>query len=157
MIFWAAGSSGGRTGMHDFATLPYPRSTTKHPEHWPEDVGRHWLQARRNLEGKNWDAASVMAKGAMQLVMRYQNAEGNNLKREIDDLASKGVLPPIMKEWAHEVRELGNDNAHPTPGDKGTNEKDAKDVVDFLEVLLTMTYDLPHQIAQYRSRRKPSN
>jgi len=76
------------------------------------------------------------------------------LKEEIDDLAAKGVLPPVMKEWSHEIRVLGNENAHPSPGGKGTGEKDANDVVEFLGQLLTLTYDLPHEVEQYRERRK---
>ena len=60
-----------------------------------------------------------------------------------------------MKEWSHEVRELANDAAHPTPGAEGTTEKDANDVVNFLDYLLQFLYDLPHEIEQYRSRKKP--
>jgi hypothetical protein len=61
-----------------------------------------------------------------------------------------------MKEWSHEVRELANDSAHPAPGAKGTDPKDARDVVEFLTVLLRVTYDLQHQIAQYRQRKGPA-
>jgi hypothetical protein len=153
MIFWSASTHGGMGGTHNFKTLPWAINTTKFPEHWPDDVGRYWMQARRSLEGKNWDAASLMARSAIQLIMRYQKAKGTNLKQEIDDLADKGLLPPVMKEWSHEVRLLGNDSAHPTPGDKGSDQKDAKDVVEFLSVLLTLTYDLPNQIAEYRGRK----
>jgi Domain of unknown function (DUF4145) len=153
MVLWSASSMFSHQGMHDFAVIPRPRQTTKFPEHWPEDVGRHWLQARRSIEGKNWDAASLMARSAIQLVARYHKATGRNLKEEIDDLAQKGVLSPIMKDWSHEVRELGNEYAHPAPGAEGTHENDARDVVDFLGVLLTMLYDLPHQIEQYRARK----
>jgi hypothetical protein len=156
MVFWSPSSSHSHA-HHNFSTLPFPRQTTRFPEHWPDDVGRFWLQARRSLEGKNWDAASLMARSAIQLVLRYQKAKGANLKQEIDDLAGKGILPPIMKEWSHEVRELGNENAHPKPGDKGPNQKDAADVVDFLNMLLTLTYNLPHEIKQYRQRKKPKS
>jgi hypothetical protein len=86
--------------------------------------------------------------------MRYQNAAENNLKSEIDDLAAKGLLPPVMKEWSHEIRVLGNENAHPTPGGEGTGQKDAQDVIEFLNQLVIMIYDLPHQIEQYRERKK---
>jgi hypothetical protein len=58
-----------------------------------------------------------------------------------------------MQEWSHEVRELANVSAHPDPGAKGTIPKDARDVVEFLSVLLRITYDLPHQIQQYRARK----
>jgi hypothetical protein len=154
MIFWSVAIDSGSRGMHDFKCVPWPRQTTSFPGHWPEDVGRNWLQARRSLESKNWDAAALMARSAVQLVMRYQKAKGNNLKDEIDDLANKGILPPVMKEWSHEVRVLGNENAHPKPGDKGTTQKDATDAVEFLAQLLVLIYNLPYEIEQYRERRK---
>ena len=53
----------------------------------------------------------MMARGALQLIVRYQKAAGANLKQEIDDLAAKGLLPPIVKEWAHEVRVVSNEKA----------------------------------------------
>jgi hypothetical protein len=95
-----------------------------------------------------------MARSAVQLILRYQQAKGKNLKEEIDDLAAKGILPPIMKDWSHAIRVLGNENAHPTPGDEGAEQQDATDVVEFLGHLLTMAYDLPHDIEQYRDRKK---
>jgi hypothetical protein len=156
MVFWsAAATSFGRNSHYDFKTLPWPRNTTKFPDHWPADIGRYWLQAQRSIEGKNWDAAALMARTAIQLIARQQGAKGNNLKQEIDDLADKGLLPPIMKEWSHEIRVLGNESTHPTPGEAGTDQNDAIDVVEFLGTLLTMTYNLPHEIALYRARKKP--
>jgi hypothetical protein len=154
MVFWSASRVVSSQGMHDFHVVPWPLQTVSFPEHWPDDIGRFWMQARRSLEGKNWDAASLMARSAIQLAVRYKNAAGRNLKEEIDDLAQKGILPPVVREWSHEVRELGNENAHPAPGTKGTNQEDAKDVVDFLGVLLNMLYDLPHQIEQYSARKE---
>jgi hypothetical protein len=151
MVFWS-----GSSQLHDYKTLPWPTETTNFPEHWPKDIGQYWMEAQRSLEGKNWNAAAVMARSAVQLALRYRNAVGNNLKQEIDDLAAKGLLPPVMKEWSHEVRELGNDSAHPTPASSaGTESKDANDVVQFLSTLLQMLYDLPHKIEQYRARKEP--
>ena len=155
MVFWSATHNWGPSGgLHDYRCLPWPKQTTTFPEYWPKDIGRHWLQAKRNLEGKNWDAAAVMARSAIQLVMRHEKAVGKNLKEEIDSLADRGILPPVMKEWSHEVRLLGNENAHPSPGDAGTEQKDATDVVEFLTQLLVITYSLPHEIEQYRERKK---
>jgi Domain of unknown function (DUF4145) len=153
--FWSAAAMniGGR-GIHSYRLLPWHQSTTEHPEHWPDDVGHYWVEARRSLEGKNWTAAALMARSAIQLVMRAHGASGNSLKGEINDLAAKGMLLPIMKDWAHEVRELANEGTHPQPGTTGTNEKDAKDVVEFLTFLTTVMYNLPHQIGQYRARKK---
>jgi glyceraldehyde-3-phosphate dehydrogenase/erythrose-4-phosphate dehydrogenase len=33
-----------------------------------------------------------------------------------EDLASRGILPPLVREWSDNVRELGNESAHPEPG-----------------------------------------
>ena len=36
-----------------------------------------------------------------------------------------------MKEWPHEVRELGNEGTHPKPGMTGIIRKGAKDVAEY--------------------------
>ncbi len=92
-----------------------------------------------------------MARSAVQLVVRSHGAKGKNLKEEIDDLAAKGLILPSMREFSHEVREVGNEGTHPQPGAKGASERDAKDVVEFLTLLMTVMYNLPHQIEQYRA------
>ena len=156
LVFWSASSlSFGHNGMHAFKSIPWPQKTTRFPEHWPPDVGRYWVQARRSLEGKNWDAAAVMARSAVQLIVRYQKAEGKTLKQEIDSLGAKGILPPVMVEWSHGVLGCwGTRTPTPTPGDEGTEQKDATDVVEFLGQLMSTTYDSPYAIEQYRERRK---
>lgn len=149
MCLWSAGR-----GLHAYRVLPWPLRIEKHPEHWPANVGRFWLQAKRSLTDENWDATAVMARSAMQVALRDHQAKGSNLKQEIEDLASKGLLPPIMKEWSDTLRDLGNDSAHPMPDQAPTSPRDARDIVRFLDFLLEYLYDLPHQIAEYREREK---
>ena len=150
MVLWSANSP--RCDLHDFVVLPWPIKLEKFPEDWPEQVGRFWLQAKRNLGDQNWDAASVMARSALQIALRDRGATGKNLKQEIQDLAQKGILPPTMKDWSEQVPELGNDSAHPRPGQPATDARDAEDIVRFLDFLLEYLYTLPHQIEQYRKR-----
>jgi hypothetical protein len=140
-------------GIHDYRVLPWPQRLDQYPSHWPEPVGRHWKQAQRTLLNEDWDAAAVMARSSMQAALRDKGAVGGSLKQEITDLASKGVLPPLMEEWSHHVRELGNDSAHPKPNQPATEPRDAQDIVQFLTFMLQYLYDLPKQIADYRSRR----
>ena len=147
-VFWSAGDR-----LHSYHVQPWPLKYEKAPEHYPEAIGRFWLQAKRNLKDRNWDAATVMARSALQLALRSHNAKGANLKQEIDDLASKGILPPIMQEWSHNVRELGNDSAHPNPNQQPTNPRDASDIVGFLDFLLEYLYTLPKKINEYQSRK----
>ena len=146
-VFWSAGDQ-----LHDYRVMPWPLRLDKYPEHWPESVGRYWLQAKRNLKDENWDAAALMARSSLQIALRECEAKGSNLKNEIDDLASKGILPQLMQDWAHNVRELGNDSAHPVPDQPPTNSKDASDIVWFMDFLFEYLYSLPRQIKDYRER-----
>jgi N-acyl-D-aspartate/D-glutamate deacylase len=111
------------------------------------------LQAHRTAKDENWDAAAVMARSALQIALREHGAIGESLKQEIDDLASRGVLPLHMKEWAHELRELANESAHPRVAMLESSPDDVRDVVQFLDFLLQYLYNLPHEIAEYRTRR----
>lgn len=151
MVLWSATGYGG--GLHDYRVLPWPLRLNKHPDYWPDAVGRFWLQAKRNLAGENWDAAVLMARSALQAALRDQDASGANLKQEIDHMADGGRLPPIMKEWSNEIRELGNKSAHPDPQQEPPSANDARDLVRFLDFFLECAYSLPHRIAQYRQRQ----
>ncbi|MBU0676855.1 MAG: DUF4145 domain-containing protein [Verrucomicrobia bacterium] len=152
MVLWSASTMGGSHGIHAYRVLPWPLKLERYPKHWPETIGRYWLQAKRNLRDENWDAAALMARSALQVALRAKEAQGGGLKREIDDLAAKGILPPIMKDWSDNVRELGNESAHPKPEQEATDPQDARDVVRFLDFLLEYLYDLPHQIEEYQGR-----
>ena len=156
LVLWSSMEHAGSQSLHSFRVIPYPLKITEAPEHWPPEIQRYWLQAQRSLEGDNWDAAAVMARSAMQIALREHKAQGKDLKAEIEDLATRGILPPLMKDWSHEVRELGNDSAHPKPGQQPTTSEDANDIVEFLDFMLEYLYNLPKQIADYRERRKSS-
>lgn len=153
LVLWSASEHFVRQGLHDYRVLPWPLTFEESPEHWPQAVGRFWLQAQRSLQSANWDAAAVMARSALQATLRDKQAIGANLKQEIHDLAAKGLLPPVMKDWSDNVRELGNDAAHPTADRPPTSPQDARDVVEFLTFLLECLYDLPDRIDKYRQRR----
>jgi hypothetical protein len=152
-VFWSA-SEHSVGGLYDYMVLPWPIGKAKPSENWPDDVQRFWTQAHDSLRGENWDAAAVMARSAVQVTMRDKGAVGKDLYSEIEDLAAKGDLSPLMKEWSHEVRVLGNDSAHPKTNAPPTPPEDARDIVQFLDSLLLYLYDYPKRIGDYRLRRK---
>lgn len=107
------------------------------------------------MSNPDWNkhyAAALMARSSLQVALRDNGAVGRTLKQEFDDLSSKGILPPIMKDWSDNVRELGNESVHPQPGQQPIEPRDAKDILSFLDFLLEYLYTLPHQIKQYRKR-----
>lgn len=157
MSLWSRSRLSGSRGIYDYRILPFPLRVDEAPEYWPDEIRRYWIQTQRSLQAENWDAAAVMARSAMQVALRSHNASGDNLKSEIISLANSGRLPPLMKEWSDNIRELGNDSAHPKPGQPPTAPEDAKDIVEFLDFLLEYLYTLPKRIQDYRSRRNSEN
>ncbi len=116
-IFWSASEhSLHHNGMHDYLQQPRPIHITKVPDSWPQNVQRFWTQANRSIQGENLDAAAVMIRSGLQAALRSEQSRGLSLKQEIENLAKVGALPPVMKEWAHELRLLGNESAHPEDG-----------------------------------------
>ena len=67
MVLWSSIEAGA--GLHDYRVLPWPLKTSSYPEYWPAVVGRYWLQAQRNIQDENWDAAAVMARSALQAAL----------------------------------------------------------------------------------------
>ena len=153
-VFWSTTEHSIGNSLYEFMVLPWPIGKVKPSENWPPDVQRFWGQAHESLRIENWDAAAVMARSAVQVTMRDKGAVGKDLYNEIEDLAKKGDLPPLMKEWSHEVRVLGNDSAHPKRNAPQATPEDARDVVQFLDSLLRYLYDFPKLISDYRQRRK---
>ena len=99
MVLWSADGN-----LHSYKVLPWPlNKITKYPEGWPEVVGRYWIQAKRNIKDESQDASALMARSSLQIALRDQNANGKNLKQEINDFAEKGILPKIMQEWARRL------------------------------------------------------
>jgi hypothetical protein len=156
-VLWSA-SEGAflDRGIHSYYVLPWPISKKPTPsENLSPEMARFWTQAHVSLRSEAWDAASTMARSALQLALREHGANGRRLVDQIEDLAARGLLPPTVKEWATEVRLLGNDAAHPEPGQEPPEPSDVQQAVDFLDFLLYYLYDLPAKVAKYRARRAP--
>jgi hypothetical protein len=105
-VLWSATEHGIGHSLYDFYVLPWPLKAKPEPHaHWPDGMKRFWVQAHDSLTNENWDAANVMARSAVQFVVRDKNAVDAKLKVQINDLVTKGVLHPLMKEWADEARQ----------------------------------------------------
>jgi len=158
LVLWSAQEHGNSFhSLYNYRVLPWLLTFEQYPDHWPDDVGRYWLQAHRSLRDDNWDAAAVMARSALQNTLRLNGASGPNLRAEIEDMGSKGILPPIMIAWSHELRLIANESAHPGPGTVPVAAQDVRDVVEYLDFLLQYLFNLPHDIEQYRNRRGSSS
>src|ERR1700730_10941938 len=101
-VFWSAAERAIGHSLYDFMALPWPIGKASPSENWPPDVHGFWVQAHETLGIENWDAAALMARSAVQVTMRDKGAVWKDLYNEIEDLAPKGNLPPLVKDWSHE-------------------------------------------------------
>jgi len=86
-------------------------------------------------------ASSSMSRRAIQCACMDNGATKEKLHEQINELFTNGTITEQIKEWAHSVRWVGNDGAHPTNLEV-TNE-DAKDVLDLAEQLMNILYVMP--------------
>jgi hypothetical protein len=141
-------------GGHTCLLATYPKSyTLAAPEHTPDNVKRFYVQGLDNMAG-NFDAAGTMFRKSLDAALKHIDPTGKGtLEKRIDNLpAATGVTPP-MKEWAHEIRDLGNDAAHE---EDPFTEAEAKSLQAFTELFLQYVFTLPGMLAARKPTQTPT-
>lgn len=103
-------------------------------------------------------AAAVMARRALQGICLDKGAEeSDKLEKQIDWLFEQRVITKELKDWAHEVRLVGNNAAHPKKPDEDhpISKEDADDILQLLDQFCQVLYVAP-AIAGSRKRPTPS-
>lgn len=130
-----------------------PQQTSQMP-HLPDAIKRTFAQAEKNMTMPDCEEAAVMMyRKTIETTIKtqYPDLEESNLKKQIDKLEKERVIPPVMKEWAHEVRIIGNDGAHESVG---VTRNDAEAAKAFTTAFLQYLINLPKEIEE---RRKATN
>lgn len=97
--------------------------------------------------------AATIARRAVQMICLNKGAsKSKKLNEQIDELLVSGVVTKDIQEWAHEVRFLGNDAAHPTKNE--VSEEDARDILELLESLCEVLYVTPAKAAERKKKRE---
>lgn len=81
-----------------------------------------------------------------------QGAVKGGLRDKIRFMAQEHIITPALEEWAEEIKNIGNDAAHAAERRSDLTLEDARDAINFLEMLLTYLYSLPEMIAERRGR-----
>lgn len=136
--------------------VPPPFKAASAPEHTPDIVAKPYDQACRALERGDWDLAGMGFRKALdvatkQLIRDVNPSDLNKwlnatLKQRIEWLFSQGKLTKPLKDWAHIIRDEGNDAAHEE--DPYTKEE-AEELGHFTEVFLMYVFTLPGKIAAF--------
>lgn len=114
-------------------------------KHLPEKVERAFLSAIENMKSAHGaDAAAIMFRRAIENAIKiaYPDAKGSLIKK-IDTLAEQRILPEIMKDWAHQIRLIGNDGAHEI---EGVTQQDVTAAYNFTDAFLRYLITLPEEV-----------
>lgn len=97
--------------------------------------------------------AAVLARRAVQSICLDKGAKkGENLHKQIKELFDKNIITQAIKDWADEVRYIGNDAAHPNKEE--VNKEDSEDILELLESLCNVLYVAPARATKRKQKRK---
>ncbi len=122
------------------------------PEHLPENVRKFFVQGVDNLHQKNFDAAGLMFRKALEVALKRIIPDHNqcSLHKLIKKAASSGNLTSELAEWADEIRILGNSAAHE---DNPFSMDEAQQVSEFAKLVLNYVVTLPEKLRAAREKR----
>lgn len=132
---------------------PVPR--VEFPAHLPDNIRNFFLQGSDSLRRSSFDAAGTMFRKSLDAALRKLHPEAKRtltLQRRIDALPPDLGITPAMRQWAHEIRDLGNDAAHE---EEPFTEPEAKALHAFTEMFLTYAFTLPGMLAERKAAEPP--
>lgn len=113
-------------------------------ENLPSSVGALYNEVRRCIQYTSYTSAVLAMRKLLMHVAVEQGAEENQKFIEyVNFLDGNGWIPPSGKEWIDEIRKTGNEATHEIVL---MNEDDAKQLLDFTEMLLKIIYEFPMKI-----------
>ena len=104
--------------------------------------------ARRTLQ------VICLEKGAPKEKRQKKNPEKMmkvDLSEQIDWLFTNNIITQDIRDWAHEVRYVGNDAAHPNVTD--VTSDDARDILELLQSTCEVLYVAPARAATRKAKR----
>jgi len=114
--------------------------------HVPNELNQLYQEARSCTSNANYTASVLVCrKMLMNIAVEQKAAEGLKFIEYVDYLSEKGFVPPNGKQWVDHIRKKGNEANHEIALMK---DKDAKELIIFIEMLLKFIYEFPNLIPQ---------
>ncbi|MGY0665807.1 DUF4145 domain-containing protein [Bordetella bronchiseptica] len=125
------------------------REKASAPEAVPEATAMAFQEGYECWQDGRYSSAVAMFRRSLEIALKQfsPDIEAWKLEKRIDKLASLHLITQDMKDWAHEIRLVGNEALHE---EDVPSKKEAEDLMMFSEMLLTYLYTLP---AKVRARR----
>lgn len=89
---------------------------------------------------------AIAIRRTLEMMCKDKGEQGKNLYEMLQNLSTKGTLPPILAEMASVLRELGNAAAH--ADEVEFNNDMVPSMIEFTQIILDYVYNLPNRIQQ---------
>lgn len=112
--------------------------------HVPAELENLYSEARSCIAIGNYTASVLVArKMLMNVAVQQKAAENLKFVEYVDFLSDEGFVPPNGKHWVDHIRKKGNEANHEI---SLMTERDAKELIVFLEMLLKFIYEFPNLV-----------
>ncbi len=133
--------------MNILKVWPEPTVSNK-VEHLPEGVKTTFEKARWQYNGQHYEEACLMFRKTLDIATKdLLQDEAGTLYARIKRLASDGKIPADLADFAHTLRELGNEFTHASE----PTSREAADVETATRLFLMYTYTLPTMLKNRRA------
>jgi hypothetical protein len=124
----------------------------------PSHIGADFKEALRCRFVDAYNATVEMCRRAVQASCHNLGAPDEKLVKQIDWLASQGLITSPLKDMAHRVRLGGNLGAHPPedpsdPSEIAINEEYADAVIAFTRDFFHHVYVMPERLKKYTFKK----
>jgi len=112
--------------------------------HLPNDILALYDEARRCTSTGAYTAAVLLCrKLLMNVAVAHGAKPGDAFIAYVTYLADKGYVPPNGRGWVDHIRQKGNEATHEIAL---MTEQDAKDLIQFSEMLLKFIFEFPNKV-----------
>ena len=123
-----------------------------------QEIRDDFKEAGLCLSASCYKASMVMSRRVLQRCLKEQGCIQRNLTDAIDYAIKEGILRKPFHKVATEIRQYGNLGAHPDDEHLvNVNEENAKQVLDFVRLLIHDFYEVPAAAENLRQAREGEN
>ena len=140
-------TSHGRFHLTDYE-LVWPDPGTMHHA-VPEPVRVIYEEAIA-VKNRAPNAFANQIRRALESLCADRGAQKQTLAQSLEELASRGEIPPVLAEMTDVLRRLGNIGSHAGQDQVGAEYVDVID--DFFRAIVEYVYIAPHKIREFKAR-----
>ncbi|MFE1230250.1 DUF4145 domain-containing protein [Streptomyces sp. NPDC058745] len=119
----------------------------------PPQIAETASEAHACLSIEAYRGAVALARAVVEATAKDHGITKGALVSKIDDLHAEGLIRAITKEFAHEIRQGGNEIAHGDLADEPMPPEDAEAIVKFMDSILQEIYQGPAEMEALKKSR----